>query len=104
MGESLQDLRSKSWDEFSSPNAPDLDFVFTVCRNAAKEKCPAWSGKPIAAQWGVDDPAAVEGTELEQQRAFHEAYLALATRIRLFTSLRDELLTRLGLEVTAGHR
>jgi arsenate reductase len=98
MREPLEGLRSKSWDEFSTPDAPWLDFVFTVCSNAAKETCPAWPGQPIAAHWGVDDPAAVAGTEAEQERAFHQVYLALATRIRLFKSLRPELLDRLSLE------
>jgi protein-tyrosine-phosphatase len=91
-------LRSKSWDEFSSPDAPPLDFVFTVCSNAAKETCPAWPGQPMTAHWGVDDPAAVAGTDVERERAFRQTYLVLAIRIRLFTSLRPELLDRLSLE------
>jgi arsenate reductase len=91
-------LRSKSWDEFSTADAPPLDFVLTVCSNAAKETCPAWPGQPMTAHWGVDDPAAVAGTDVERERAFRQTYLVLATRIRLFTSLRPELLDRLSVE------
>ena len=84
---SLQGFRSKSWDEFSGPGAPRLDFVFTVCGNAAKETCPVWPGQPISAHWGIDDPAAVEGSEEEKIRAFQRAYLELDARIKLFASL-----------------
>jgi arsenate reductase (thioredoxin) len=79
--------RSKSWDEFSGPGAPKLDFVFTVCGNAAKEKCPFWPGQPMTAHWGVDDPAAVEGTPEEQARAFNRALRELDARIKLFMAL-----------------
>jgi protein-tyrosine-phosphatase len=80
-------LRSKSWDEFAAPGAPPLDFVFTVCDNAAGEVCPIWPGQPMTAHWGVPDPAAVEGTELERMNAFRDAFRTLENRIRIFTSL-----------------
>ncbi len=80
-------LRSKSWDEFAKPGAPQLDFVFTVCDNAAKEVCPLWPGQPMTAHWGVPDPAAVKGTEAEIQRAYRDAFMILERRISLFLSL-----------------
>jgi protein-tyrosine-phosphatase len=80
-------FRSKSWNEFAIPGAPLMDFVFTVCGNAAQETCPTWPGQPVSAHWGVDDPAAAEGTEEEKRRAFRRAYLELEGRIKLFTSL-----------------
>jgi arsenate reductase (thioredoxin) len=80
-------LRSKSWDEFAAPGAPALDFVFTVCDNAAGEVCPVWPGHPMTAHWGVPDPAAVEGSELEQLNAFRETFRILENRIKTFTSL-----------------
>jgi arsenate reductase (thioredoxin) len=80
-------LHSKSWEEFAKPDAPRLDFVFTVCDNAAKEVCPVWPGQPISAHWGVADPAAVRGTEAEVQRAYREAFFVLERRISLFLSL-----------------
>jgi arsenate reductase (thioredoxin) len=80
-------MRSKSWDEFAKPGAPALDFVFTVCDNAANEVCPVWPGQPISAHWGVPDPAAVRGTEAEVERAFREAFVTLDRRIGLFLSL-----------------
>jgi arsenate reductase len=80
-------LRSKSWDEFAKPGAPKLDFVFTVCDNAAREACPIWPGQPITAHWGVPDPAAVSGTPEEIQRAFRDAFTSLDRRISLFLSL-----------------
>lgn len=80
-------LRSKSWDEFAAPGAPALDFVFTVCDNAAGEVCPYWPGQPMTAHWGVPDPAAVEGTALEKLNAFREAFRTLENRIKVFTSL-----------------
>jgi arsenate reductase len=79
--------RSKSWDEFSGPKAPKLDFVFTVCDNAAKEQCPYWSGQPMTAHWGIPDPAAVKGTPEELARAFRDAFVVLDRRIGLFLSL-----------------
>src|SRR5580692_2714622 len=86
-GISTAGLRSKSWDEFSRPGAPELHFVFTVCDNAAKETCPLWPGQPMTAHWGVPDPAAVEGTQEDVERAFHHAFVMLDRRISLFLSL-----------------
>ena len=80
-------LRSKSWDEFAAPGAPALDFVFTVCDNAAGEVCPVWPGQPMTAHWGVEDPAAVEGSETERWLAFRKAFRELENRIKVFTSL-----------------
>jgi len=80
-------LRSKSWDEFAQPGAPPLDFVFTVCDNAAGEMCPVWPGQPMTAHWGVEDPAAAEGTDAEKLAAFRKALRALESRVKLFTSL-----------------
>ena len=80
-------LRSKSWDEFSGSDAPKLDFVFTVCDNAAKEQCPYWPGQPMTAHWGIPDPAAVKGTSEEIARAFRDAFTVLDRRIGLFLSL-----------------
>jgi arsenate reductase (thioredoxin) len=80
-------LRSKSWDEFAAPNPIHFDFVITVCDNAAGEACPVWPGQPLTAHWGIPDPAAVEGTELEQKLAFRQAFKAMETRIKLFLSL-----------------
>ena len=91
-------LRSKSWDEFAKPGAPQMDFVFTVCDQAASEVCPVWPGNPVAAHWGVPNPAAGEGTEAEKNRAFRVAFHALETRIKLFTSLRLEALDRLAIK------
>jgi arsenate reductase len=82
-----QGLRSKSWDEFARPGAPKLDFIFTVCDNAAKEVCPIWPGHPTTAHWGVPDPAAVQGTPEEVERAYREAFAILERRIALFLSL-----------------
>jgi arsenate reductase len=80
-------FRSKSWDEFASPGAPPIDFILTVCDNAAGEVCPVWPGKPMTAHWGIADPAAIEGTEAEKAFAFRKALKELETRIKLFTSL-----------------
>src|SRR5215831_15304549 len=79
--------RSKPWDEFAKPDSPKLDFVFTVCDNAAKEVCPIWLGQPMTAHWGVPDPAAVKGTEEEVQRAFRNVFFLLDRRVTLFLSL-----------------
>jgi arsenate reductase len=86
-GQSVSGLRSKSWDEFARPGAPQLDFVFTVCDNAANEVCPLWPGHPMTAHWGVPDPGAVKGTPEEIERAFHNAFLILDRRIELLLSL-----------------
>jgi arsenate reductase (thioredoxin) len=80
-------LRSKSWDEFAAPNPIHFDFVITVCDNAAGAACPVWPGQPITAHWGIPDPAAVEGTEVERKIAFGQAFKAMETRIKLFLSL-----------------
>ncbi len=91
-------LRSKSWDEFGRPGAPELHFVFTVCDNAAKETCPLWPGQPMTAHWGVPDPAAVHGTPEEIERAFRDAFFILDRRISLFLSLPLASLDRLALK------
>ena len=93
-----EDLRSKSWDEFSKPGAPKLDFVFTVCDNAAAEVCPIWPGQPMTAHWGVPDPAAVEGEPTTVSLAFAETYRILSNRIGLFMSLPLATLDRLSLQ------
>lgn len=91
-------LRSKSWDEFRAPDAPEMDFVITVCDDAAGEVCPIWPGTPVTAHWGLPDPAAVEGATETQMVAFRETLLALESRIRLFTSLRIDALDRMSLK------
>lgn len=91
-------LRSKSWEEFSRPGAPELDFVFTVCDNAAKEVCPVWPGQPMTAHWGVPDPAAVAGTPEQIARAFRDAFVMLERRINLFLSLPLATLDRLAIK------
>src|SRR5690349_11093422 len=91
-------FRSKSWDEFAQAGAPALDFVFTVCDNAAGEMCPIWPGQPMSAHWGVPDPAAVEGSEAEIAAAFADAYGRLQNRITIFTSLPIAGLDRLSLQ------
>jgi arsenate reductase (thioredoxin) len=91
-------MRSKSWNEFSRPGAPRLDFVFTVCGNAAREQCPHWPGQPMTAHWGIDDPAAVEGTREERVRAFNRALRELDARIKLLISLPLESLDKLTLQ------
>lgn len=91
----IQGLRSKSWNEFASPDAPVMDFVFTVCDQAAGEVCPIWPGQPVTAHWGVPDPAAVEGSEATRKLAFREAFRALERRIKIFTSLPIEKLDRM---------
>ncbi len=90
-------LRSKAWDEFSGPGAPELDFVITVCDNAAGEVCPVWPGQPMTAHWGMPDPAAVEGAELDKSNAFRETFRGLERRIQMFTALPIASLDRLSL-------
>ncbi|HHZ07273.1 MAG TPA: arsenate reductase ArsC [Rhizobiales bacterium] len=90
--------RSKSWDEFAAPGAPEMNFVFTVCDNAAAEACPVWPGQPMTAHWGVPDPAAVEGTDAEKHLAFADAYRMLNNRISIFVSLPISSLDRLALQ------
>ncbi len=91
-------LRSKSWDEFAKPEAPPLDFVFTVCDNAANEVCPIWPGQPMTAHWGIPDPAAVKGTTAQVEKAFREAFFLLDRRISLFLSLPLSTLDRFSLK------
>ena len=90
-------LRSKSWDEFAQPGAPDLDFIFTVCDSAAGEACPLWPGRPVSAHWGVEDPAAVEGDDDAKRRAFFQAFNRLQQRIQLFLSVPIARLDRAAL-------
>jgi arsenate reductase len=91
-------FRSKAWDEFAVPEAPQMDFVFTVCDSAAGEACPIWPGQPITAHWGIEDPAAVEGTDLEKERAFTQAARFLKNRISAFLSLPLSSIDRLTLQ------
>ena len=100
-------LRSKSWDEFAKPEAPKLDFVFTVCDNAAKEVCPIWPGQPMTAHWGVADPAAVRGTAEEIKRAYRDAFVTLERRIGLFLCLPLATIGKLAIKKeidNIGHR
>ena len=96
-------LRSKGWDEFGQPGAPKLDFVFTVCDNAAGEVCPIWPGQPLTGHWGVEDPAAVEGSDVEKRRAFLHAYSVLESRIKLFVCLPLRTLDRMRIEKSIDH-
>jgi protein-tyrosine-phosphatase len=96
-------LRSKSWDEFAVPGAPVLDFVFTVCDDAANEVCPVWPGQPMSAHWGLSDPSAVEGTESEQRFAFADAHRMLYQRIGIFTNLPFTSLDKLSLQKRLDH-
>jgi arsenate reductase (thioredoxin) len=93
-----QGLRSKSWDEFAKPGAPKLDFIFTVCDNAAKEVCPIWPGQPMTAHWGVPDPAAVAGSTEQVEKAFRDAFFMLDRRISLFLNLPLQALDRLAIK------
>ena len=92
------EFRSKPWDEFARPDSPKLDFVITVCDNAAGEVCPIWPGQPVSAHWGLPDPAAVEGTEVEKSLAFADTYRMLNNRISAFTNLKMSGLDRLSLQ------
>ena len=94
----VDDLRSKSWDEFAAPGAPQMDIVITVCDSAASEPCPYWPGQPATAHWGVPDPAAVEGSDEDKRRAFLKAYATLSNRINLLLSLPAATLDRLALQ------
>jgi len=98
LGHDVSGFRSKDWEEFSAPDAPVMDFVFTVCDNAANEVCPVWPGQPMSAHWGVPDPAAVEGTEAEKRLAFDDAYRMLQNRIAIFVSLPIASLDRMSLQ------
>lgn len=94
----IADLRSKSWDEFAAPGAPKMDFVFTVCDNAAGEVCPVWPGQPMTAHWGFADPAAFEGPEAEALACFKDIFLQIGRRIDIFCNLRLEALDRLAIK------
>ena len=94
----VEGMRSKSWDEFAQLGAPKLDFVFTVCDNAAGEMCPIWAGQPMTAHWGVEDPAAVEGPDKDKWLAFRQAFQELESRIKVFTSLPIRSLDRMKLQ------
>ena len=94
----IDGLRSKDWSEYSEPAAPRMDFVFTVCDNAAGEVCPVWPGQPMTAHWGIPDPAEVEGSEEQQRRAFFKAYAQLAQRLSILVSLPLKNLDRLALQ------
>jgi arsenate reductase len=95
---SAENLRSKSWNEFALPDAPPLDFVVTVCDRAAGEMCPIWPGQPITAHWGIHDPAQVEGSDQDRDRAFDRTFWELDARLKTFTSLRFETLDRLSVQ------
>jgi arsenate reductase (thioredoxin) len=97
-GFAIEGLRSKSWDEFSGPAAPRMDFVFTVCDQAASESCPYWPGQPMTAHWGIPDPAAVEGSDDAKRQAFRDALMVLTRRIELFTALRFDKLDKLAIQ------
>ena len=98
LGLSTEGYRSKSWDEFATPDAPRLDFVFTVCDNAAGETCPYWPGQPMTAHWGVEDPAAVEGSEIDKVNAFRDAARFLRNRINAFAALPLATIDRMSLQ------
>ena len=94
----LTQFRSKSWDEFAGPDAPQMDFVFTVCDQAAAEACPMWPGQPMSAHWGLPDPVLAEGNEIERRLAFSEAYRMLRNRISIFVNLPMDSLNRMALQ------
>ena len=97
-GHPVENLRSKSWDEFALPGAPEFDFIFTVCDNAAKETCPVWPGHPMTAHWGLPDPAAAEGNEAERHLAFADTYRMLRNRISIFMNLPMSSLDKMSLQ------
>ena len=97
-GYPTEGMRSKSWNEFANQDGPKFDFVFTVCDNAAGEACPVWPGQPMTAHWGIPDPAAVEGSEVDKERAFNEAFRYLKNRISVFVALPLETLDRMVLK------
>lgn len=97
-GHAIEGLRSKSWEEFAAPGAPHMDFIITVCDNAAGEVCPVWPGHPASAHWGFEDPAAVEGSDEQKRAKFHEVYHQIARRLGAFLSLPLEKLDRLAIQ------
>lgn len=101
-GYPVDGYRSKSWDEFAAPGAPKMDFVFTVCDAAAGEACPIWPGQPMTAHWGIEDPAAVEGTDVEKERAFNTAFRFMRNRIAAFVALPLNSLDGLSLKAKLG--
>lgn len=103
LNHSTDDLRSKSWDEFSTDDAPQVDFVFTLCDDAASEVCPVWPGQPMNAHWGLPDPAAVDGNDAEKHAAFADAYRMLNNRIDIFINLPMESLDRMTLQKRLDH-
>jgi arsenate reductase len=98
LGYPVDGLRSKTWDEFAQPGAPKMDFVFTVCNSAAGETCPLWPGQPVTAHWGIEDPAAVEGSDVEKMRAFADAFRFMRNRINAFTALPLTMLDSMSLK------
>ena len=98
LGYPVDGLRSKTWDEFAQPGAPKMDFVFTVCDSAAGETCPLWPGQPVTAHWGIEDPAAVEGSDIEKMRAFADAFRFMRNSINAFTSLPLTMLDGMSLK------
>lgn len=97
-GISIEGLRSKNWDEFAKPGAPKLDFVFTVCDNAAKEVCPVWPGQPMTAHWGLEDPSAAEGSDEKKRQVFSSVFRQLSNRIGIFANLPMNKLDKLSLQ------
>jgi arsenate reductase len=98
LGYPVEELRSKSWNEFARPDSPEMDFIVTVCDNAAGEVCPLWPGQPVTAHWGFPDPAAVEGTEEQKRTAFGQTLRQIRNRVQLFLSLPLETLDRMAIE------
>lgn len=94
IGYPMEDLRSKNWAEFAQPDAPQMDFVITVCDNAAGEVCPVWPGQPLSAHWGFEDPAAVEGADTDQRLAFDKAFRQIMARVQIFVNLPLAMLDR----------
>ena len=98
VGYAVEHLRSKSWDEFAAPGAPQMDFIITVCDNAAGEVCPVWPGQPISTHWGFEDPAAVQGSDTEKRRAFDAAFRDIMNRVRLFVNLPLKMLDKTAIQ------
>jgi arsenate reductase len=103
LGYPINDLRSKNWDEFAQPGAPQMDFIITVCDRAAGETCPVWPGQPISAHWGFEDPAAVEGDDEAKRRAFARIFRQIMTRVRIFVSLPLDKLDKIAIKREMDH-